>query len=525
MSKRQSRSVFLSSTFSDLEKVREKVTDRIVGLSYSVVEMEHFPVTSNDTLKNSIEQLEKGCDYYVLLIGHRYGTIPEGELISITHAEYRKALELKNKNEIKDLFIFIASDEFPLRKMDIEQDAKRKKLADFIQEVKSERHTYNVFSDIDELLKGIYETFFQIDHPTVSNDVELFDDFVKMRSIIESDSNGKTMLVSQTLNKIVDGFKPIFNLKENEVPDLKHSIVTVIKQSLEEAIPYLIFDTDLDGRVNSWGIRHVIFRVETAVKLMMAIKEREALVDIGKEVGRTASIDLFDSVIARNKKLVPISLKVFIELFDYWDASGGWGKLDFEKQVDLDESTGKWILLTTNNFLTDKVGGQTENDIDHLYAFWEGYITGALNEGLSKLGEIYSSLSPDLKKRVEFPIYTKITKVEKQSNKVKQNADVFYVYFEKHAYGWALEMITNVREKAESNDNRNNDKIFVLTELAGLITNLKSKNKARYNSIIKSLKVDERKIIQNIENHKNDKIKAGMHQCIDIVTLIVQQFI
>jgi hypothetical protein len=115
MQKRQNKSVFISSTYKDLVELRKKVADRLHGLFLSVIRMEHFGATSKSTLENSLKELGKGCNYYILIIGHNYGTIPEGQDISITHSEFKKAVEMKNKKEIEDIFVFKGSLGTPIK--------------------------------------------------------------------------------------------------------------------------------------------------------------------------------------------------------------------------------------------------------------------------------------------------------------------------------------------------------------------------------------------------------------------------
>lgn len=82
--------VFVSSTFRDLELERQEVMHALLELDCMPSGMELFPA-ANETQWNLIKKVIDDCDYYVLILGGRYGSVgPEG--ISYTEMEYRYAL-------------------------------------------------------------------------------------------------------------------------------------------------------------------------------------------------------------------------------------------------------------------------------------------------------------------------------------------------------------------------------------------------------------------------------------------------
>lgn len=83
--------VFVSSTFKDLEDERQEVMHALLELDCIPSGMELFPA-ANETQWNLIKKLIDDCDYYVLIVGGRYGSVgPEG--ISYTEMEYRYAID------------------------------------------------------------------------------------------------------------------------------------------------------------------------------------------------------------------------------------------------------------------------------------------------------------------------------------------------------------------------------------------------------------------------------------------------
>lgn len=83
--------VFLSSTYIDLKDERLEVMRALLELDCIPSGMEYFPAT-NDEQWQFIKDLIDKCDYYVVVIGARYGSLSNDGL-SFTEKEYRYALE------------------------------------------------------------------------------------------------------------------------------------------------------------------------------------------------------------------------------------------------------------------------------------------------------------------------------------------------------------------------------------------------------------------------------------------------
>lgn len=83
--------VFVSSTFEDLQEERKEVMQALLELDCIPAGMELFPA-SNDDQWTLIKRVIDDCDYYLLIIGGRYGSINENG-ISYTQMEFEYALE------------------------------------------------------------------------------------------------------------------------------------------------------------------------------------------------------------------------------------------------------------------------------------------------------------------------------------------------------------------------------------------------------------------------------------------------
>lgn len=89
--------VFISSTYTDLAKAREKVRDAILSMMHFSVGMEMFSAADEEQWEIIRDTIDSS-DYYVLIVGHRYGSVIESgddAGISYTEKEFRYAKEKK----------------------------------------------------------------------------------------------------------------------------------------------------------------------------------------------------------------------------------------------------------------------------------------------------------------------------------------------------------------------------------------------------------------------------------------------
>ena len=123
--------VFVSSTFEDLQKERQEVMQALLELDCIPAGMELFPAADEEQWE-LIKQVINDCDYYVLIVGGRYGSIGN-DGYSYTEMEYRYAVERK-----MPVIGFVHSDpgSLPAKKTEQTADGKEK-LEEFISLVKS----------------------------------------------------------------------------------------------------------------------------------------------------------------------------------------------------------------------------------------------------------------------------------------------------------------------------------------------------------------------------------------------------
>jgi Domain of unknown function (DUF4062) len=83
--------VFVSSTYNDLVQERQDALKSILDLGHIPSGMEGFFAADQEQL-TYIEKIIDECDYYVLIIAGRYGSV-DADGVSYTEREYNYALE------------------------------------------------------------------------------------------------------------------------------------------------------------------------------------------------------------------------------------------------------------------------------------------------------------------------------------------------------------------------------------------------------------------------------------------------
>ncbi len=117
--------VFVSSTYEDLREERQEVMHALLELDCIPSGMELFPAADEDQW-SLIQGVIDECDYYVLIIAGRYGSVsPQG--VGYTEMEYQYALETG-----KPIIAFLHKEPDALQKKRTEQTEEgQKKFKEF----------------------------------------------------------------------------------------------------------------------------------------------------------------------------------------------------------------------------------------------------------------------------------------------------------------------------------------------------------------------------------------------------------
>lgn len=141
--------VFISSTYSDLVEERKKVLDVLLMADCIPAGMEAFVATDLEQFE-VIKRVIDLCDYYVLIIGQRYGSINPQTGISYTEMEYDYAIE---KNI--PVLVFAMDESVKLEDTKTENDEeKRSKLYSFRSKALNNR-LCSIWKNTDELVGQI----------------------------------------------------------------------------------------------------------------------------------------------------------------------------------------------------------------------------------------------------------------------------------------------------------------------------------------------------------------------------------
>lgn len=114
--------IFISSTYTDLIEVREKVRDAILTMMHFPIGMEMFSAADEEQWEIIRDTIDSS-DYYVLIVGHRYGSVIEtgdDAGISYTEKEFRYAKEKKIP-----ILAFILSDDANIKKANLENNPEK----------------------------------------------------------------------------------------------------------------------------------------------------------------------------------------------------------------------------------------------------------------------------------------------------------------------------------------------------------------------------------------------------------------
>jgi hypothetical protein len=104
--------------------------------------MERLPARDATGVQVSLEMVDK-AHIYIGIYAWRYGWVPDfdnPEKISITEMEFNRALERKQRGELKEILIFVMDDDHPTTRRDVEADTvAQEKLKKFKERASSGR--------------------------------------------------------------------------------------------------------------------------------------------------------------------------------------------------------------------------------------------------------------------------------------------------------------------------------------------------------------------------------------------------
>lgn len=203
--------VFVSSTFHDLVDCRTAVINVIDKLEGEAKVMERTGARTDPPKKESIRIIKKESDIFVGIYARRYGSVPKGDKISITEAEYYTAKKAKLPT-----LIYLNSTDFPEIYFELsdEKDAKIK-LSEFKKKLQR-NHICEFFSseeDLAEKATGDLKREFKNLDPNYGKQYKNILDpkrEARLKNDLKSDDSIK---VTETIEKILES-KPAWLFDE-----------------------------------------------------------------------------------------------------------------------------------------------------------------------------------------------------------------------------------------------------------------------------------------------------------------------
>ena len=141
--------VFVSSTYNDLKEERQAVIQVLLKMGFIPVGMEQFPA-SNMGQMEYIEMMLDSCDYYLLILAGKYGTIDTKDGIGYTEKEYNYAIE-----KGIPVMSFLFRDIDKLERKQCEKDAKKAKLLKAFRGKISKNKMVDFYDDIGSLTTAV----------------------------------------------------------------------------------------------------------------------------------------------------------------------------------------------------------------------------------------------------------------------------------------------------------------------------------------------------------------------------------
>lgn len=224
MKNRQKFSIFISSTYDDLKEERQALVGVVLENNFIPVGMQQFHAAPTSQW-NVITKMIDECDFYLLVIGGRYGSIDEETGISYMEKEYNYA-------KAKGLPVLVLIKE-PSAITESEKDTgdgkydKMEKLDEFRERVKNDKNTVDFFTDLNSLK--------YVASPTFSNAINYVDDnagWVRYRDIVDvineevEGRNKANAELGEHQQKMLEDMKEIFSQFGSRLTDLENNQLT-----------------------------------------------------------------------------------------------------------------------------------------------------------------------------------------------------------------------------------------------------------------------------------------------------------
>jgi tetratricopeptide (TPR) repeat protein len=133
--------VFVCSTFDDLEQEREAVLDAIRRVQSRHNAMEFFGARPGRPIDVCLDEVCKS-DLLVVIVGLKYGSLPPGMEVSYSQAEYEEGVRLG-----KPCLVYLRDEDVPILPKYVERDPDKLRLLDAWKQTLNAAHTVAKFEN------------------------------------------------------------------------------------------------------------------------------------------------------------------------------------------------------------------------------------------------------------------------------------------------------------------------------------------------------------------------------------------
>ena len=137
--------VFVCSTFDDLEREREGVLDAIRRVQSRHNAMEFFGARPGRPIDVCLDEV-RNSDLLVVIVGLKYGSLPPGMGISYSQAEYEEGVRRE-----KPCLVYLRDDDVPILPKYVERDPDKLRLLDGWKQTLNANHTVAKFESWPKL--------------------------------------------------------------------------------------------------------------------------------------------------------------------------------------------------------------------------------------------------------------------------------------------------------------------------------------------------------------------------------------
>lgn len=338
---------FISSTYEDLKEERNKAIQAILTMNQFPIGMEMFSAANEDQWQIIKEAIDSS-DFYILIMGNRYGSIEESAGISYTEKEFDYAVE----KEIP-ILAFIVDSSVSMTADKFETDPqKMAKLNAFKEKVKQSGRYVAFWKNIDNLetliSQSVSKAVVRGDRPGWIRTTD-FDIDKSYAEILRLTERVHTLEALNSDLRMENNRKPILLI--DVFPDDDQNA-----EKIEDGIHLKVHSIDMTDAENGIDYKNIagklIHAEKEEVKLMRYVYENSAAVYFKAEnIGDARATGVRVKLSFPNELLV-LSVQELSEYRDEGyirfsqDAYEGWDlRFESPKQSKLENNDNKFISL------------------------------------------------------------------------------------------------------------------------------------------------------------------------------------